>query len=247
MTAELSLLAAAGMGLFGSGHCVAMCGGISCALSAGLPESVRRTPSLMLPFVVAYNMGRILSYMVAGALFGMLGAGAGVLLPPSWAQGLGIAISIAFVIALGLYLGDWWRGLAAFERLGSKLWHYLQPFGSRFLPVTRWRGAFSIGLLWGWLPCGLVYAALAVAFVSGGALEGTLTMLTFGLGTLPALISLGFAGRWLAALRNSGARRAAGASLCVLGVVLSLGAYSGYLHTSHLEHSPDEVKATQDP
>ena len=227
MTAELSLLAAAAMGLFGSGHCVAMCGGISCTLSAGLPESVRRSPSRMLPYIIAYNIGRMTSYMVAGALFGGLGAGAGVVLPPSWAEGFGLAISIAFVIALGLYLGDWWRGLAALERLGAKLWRRLEPLGRRFLPVSRRRGAFAVGLLWGWLPCGLVYAALALALASGGAFEGASTMLAFGLGTLPALVMLGFAGRWLAALRRPGARRAAGASLCVLGVVVLLGAYSG--------------------
>ncbi len=245
MLSELSLLAAAAMGLFGSGHCVAMCGGISCALSAGLPDSVRRSPSRMLPFVIAYNSGRVASYMAAGALLGGLGAGAGVLLPPSWAHGLGIAISTAFVIALGLYLGDWWRGLAAFERLGSKLWRHLEPLGRRFLPVTRRRSALAIGLVWGWLPCGLVYAGLALALASGGALEGALTMLAFGLGTLPALISLGFAGRWLAALRHSTARRAAGASLCVLGVVALLGASFGHLHGTDREHLPENVTTMQ--
>lgn len=230
MSAELSLLTAGAMGLFGSAHCVAMCGGISCALSAGLPQSVRASALRMLPYVFAYNLGRLTSYTLAGALFGMLGAEAGVLLPPSWAKALGIAISIGFVIALGLYLGDWWLGLGAFERLGSKLWRYLEPLGRRFLPVTHRRRAFAIGLLWGWLPCGLVYAALALALVSGGAFQGASTMLVFGLGTLPALISLGIAGRWLVALRQRGARRVAGVALCVLGVVLLLGAYSGHLH-----------------
>jgi sulfite exporter TauE/SafE len=230
MSGELSLLTAGTMGLLGAGHCVAMCGGISCALSAGLPESVRGSPLRMLPFVIAYNLGRLASYAAAGAIVGWLGAEAGDLLPPSWARALGQGISVAFVIALGLYLGDWWRGLAAFERLGSKLWRYLEPIGRRFLPVVRRRRAFAIGLLWGWLPCGLVYAALALALVSGGPVQGASTMLAFGLGTLPALISLGFAGRWLAALRQGGARRAAGAALCVLGVVLLLGAYSGQVH-----------------
>ena len=228
MIAELSLVAAASMGLFGSGHCVAMCGGISCALSAGLPDSARRSPSRMLPFVIAYNAGRLISYTVAGAVFGTIGAAAGILLPPSWAHGFAVVISVAFVIALGLYLGNWWRGLAVFERLGAKLWRHLQPFGQRFFPVTRWRRALCIGLLWGWLPCGLVYAALALALVSGGGMAGALTMLAFGLGTLPALITLGFAGRWLAGLRHRVARRVAGAGLCVLGVVLLVGAVGGH-------------------
>ena len=244
MVAELSLLAAASMGLFGSGHCVAMCGGISCALSAGLPEKVRRSPSRMLPFVIAYNAGRLISYGVAGAIFGAIGAGAGVLLPPSWAHSFAILISVAFVIALGLYLGNWWRGLAVFERLGAKLWRHLQPLGRRFFPVTRRRRAFAIGLLWGWLPCGLVYAALALALVSGGAGEGALTMLAFGLGTLPALISLGFAGRWLTGLRHAGARRAAGAALCVLGVVFLVGAYSGQLPGHHHDGIHENAAAT---
>jgi sulfite exporter TauE/SafE len=207
-----------------------MCGGISCALSAGLPVSVRSSPLRMLPFVLAYNLGRLTSYTVAGALFGWLGAEAGVLMPPAWASGLGLAISIGFAVALGLYLGDWWRGLGAFERLGSKLWRHLEPVGRRFMPVTLPRKAFAVGLLWGWLPCGLVYAALALALVSGGAFEGAATMLVFGLGTLPALIALGFAGRWLAALRGRGARRAAGASLCVLALIVLAGALSGHGH-----------------
>lgn len=239
MNAELSLLAAGAMGLFGSGHCVAMCGGISCALSAGLPEPVRSSPRRMLPFVLAYNLGRLSSYSMAGALFGWLGGEAGLLMPPAWASSLGLAISIGFVMALGLYLGDWWRGLGAFERLGSKLWRHVEPVGRRLLPVTRPRKAFAIGLLWGWLPCGLVYAALGLALVSGGVVEGALTMLVFGLGTLPALISLGFAGRWLAALRGSGARRAAGACLCVFAVVVLAGALFGNLH-SHAEHRVHE-------
>jgi sulfite exporter TauE/SafE len=242
MSAELSLLAAGAMALFGSGHCVAMCGGISCALSAGLPESVRGSPLRMLPFVLAYNLGRLMSYVLAGALVGTLGTAAGDLLPPVWAQGLGIAVSISFIIALGLYLGDWWRGLTTLERLGSRLWRHLEPLGRGLLPVTRRRKAFAVGLLWGWLPCGLVYAALALALVSGGAIEGALTMLAFGLGTLPALISLGFAGRWLAALRRSGARRAAGASLCVLAVVVLAGALSGQLHSQF--HEPLHDNAT---
>ena len=227
---ELSFLAALSMGLLGSGHCVAMCGGISCALTAGLPQSVRASPMRMLPYVIAYNLGRLASYTLAGALFGMLGAGAGHLLPAAWAHGLGMTISFAFLIALGLYLGDWWRGLGAFERLGSKLWRHLEPLGRRILPVTTRRQAFAIGLLWGWLPCGLVYAALALALVSGGARQGALTMIVFGAGTLPALISLGFAGRWLASLRQGTARRAAGAILCVAGVVLILGAHASQLH-----------------
>jgi uncharacterized protein len=238
MHGEWSLLAALLMGLLGSGHCVAMCGGIACTLTAGLPPGVRASARRMLPYVVAYNLGRLCSYALAGALFGMLGAGAGQLLPPAWAHGLGMTISFAFIIALGLYLGDWWRGLGTFERLGSKLWRHLEPLGRRILPITRRRQAFAIGLLWGWLPCGLVYAALALALVSGGARTGAMTMLVFGAGTLPTLIALGFAGRWLAALRRGAARRAAGAILCAAGVVLILG-----VHSSHLHDAPAEVHA----
>ena len=232
---EASLAAAFLLGVLGSGHCVAMCGGIACALTVGLDERVRRSPVRMLPYVLAYNVGRIASYTVAGLAVGLAGAEAAKLVPAAWAREAGVVVSAAFLVALGLYMADWWRGLAALERAGALLWRRLEPLGRRLLPVTGLPGALGVGLVWGWLPCGLVYAALALALASAGARDGALIMLAFGLGTLPTLLALGFAGRWLAALtRRPGLRRAAGVCVFVLGVVaLGFGLAGG-----HGAHAP---------
>jgi sulfite exporter TauE/SafE len=225
VTHELHLLAALVMGLAGSTHCVAMCGGISCALSAGLPKEVRSSPTRMLPYVLAYNAGRIASYGLAGVLVGLVGGRAAHLLPAESAQIVGMVIAAGFFVALGLYLGGWWRGLEILEKLGARLWRHVEPLGRRFLPVGTPGKALGVGLVWGWLPCGLVYAALALALTTGNGTGGALTMLAFGVGTLPALITLGYAGRWLSGqTRRVGVRRVAGAALCLAGVAtLALG------------------------
>ena len=171
------------VGLLGGTHCVGMCGGIVSALSMGGPARW----SLHL----AYNGGRILSYAAAGALVGALG-GAGLALE----GGLPVRIALyllanLMLVALGLYLIGLTRVLTFAERAGQHLWRRLQPLGKRFLPARTVAQAFPLGLLWGWLPCGLVYSALATALTAGSAGRGALSMLAFGLGTLPNLLLAG--------------------------------------------------------
>ncbi|MBW7902450.1 MAG: sulfite exporter TauE/SafE family protein [Rhodocyclaceae bacterium] len=161
-----------------------MCGGIVGALSFGGP------PRLSLH--LAYNLGRIVSYGVAGALVGALG---GLSLALSGQLPLRLALAVAanlMLVALGLYLAGATRALAFVERLGQNLWRRLQPLTRRFLPADTPARAFPLGLLWGWLPCGLVYSALATALTSGSAQKGGLLMLAFGAGTLPNLLLAGF-------------------------------------------------------
>ena len=171
------------VGLLGGTHCVGMCGGIVGALSLGGPA--RWSMHL------AYNAGRILSYTAAGALAGALGA-AGI--------GLGgdapvrivlYLIANLMLVALGLYLLGVTRALAFTERLGQRLWLRIQPQTRRFLPARTVAQAFPLGVLWGWLPCGLVYSALATALGSASMTGGALAMLAFGAGTLPNLLAAG--------------------------------------------------------
>jgi len=96
-----------------------------------------------------------------------------------------------FMVSLGLYLCGWWHGLTRIERIGGVLWRRIEPLGRRLLPVRTLGQAFGIGLVWGWLPCGLVYSVLIWSVSAGGAAEGALLMLSFGLGTLPAVLALG--------------------------------------------------------
>jgi sulfite exporter TauE/SafE len=172
------------MGLFGGVHCVGMCGGILSALSMG------GAPRLRLH--LAYNLGRILSYTLAGGAVGALGAGS-VALAGQWPLRL-LLLTFAnlMLVALGFYLLGATRALALTERLGQRVWRRVHPLGKRFLPVRRVTQAFPLGMLWGWLPCGLVYSALATALGTGSTLKGGLLMLAFGLGTLPNLLLAGF-------------------------------------------------------
>ena len=171
------------VGLLGGTHCIGMCGGIVGALSLGAASR----PSLHL----AYNAGRILSYGVAGAIAGALGGASLALSDQLPARLILFVLANLMLVALGLYLMGVTRALAFSERFGQKLWRHLQPLTRRYLPARTMAQAFPLGLLWGWLPCGLVYSALVTALASGSAARGAALMLAFGLGTLPNLLLAG--------------------------------------------------------
>ena len=135
------------------------------------------------------------------------------------------------MLLLGLYLAGWWPALAAVEKLGGRLWRHLEPLGRRLLPVRNPLQAFGLGLIWGWLPCGLVYAALAWALASGSAATGAVRMLAFGLGTLPMLLALGTAAERLGRIvRHPRLRQAAG------GIILAFGLYTLLAPSPHPDH-----------
>ncbi len=160
-----------------------MCGGIVGALVMGAPARWS--------MLLAYNSGRILSYGVAGAIAGALGAASLGLEGQVPARLMLYLLANVMLIALGFYLLGVTQALAFTERAGQKLWRFLQPLTRRFLPARTVGQAFPLGLLWGWLPCGLVYSALASALSAGSAERGALLMLAFGLGTLPNLLLAG--------------------------------------------------------
>jgi hypothetical protein len=111
------------------------------------------------------------------------------------------------------------------DRLGGGLWRRVEPFGRRLLPLRSTPAALAAGMLWGLLPCGLVYYALLMALAVGSATGGALFMLGFGVGTLPGLMTTGMLAGWLARLaRRPAMRQVAGASLLGLGLaILVLG------------------------
>ena len=217
---SVDLLSAFIVGLLGGVHCVGMCGGIVSALSFGLP------PDRNLPILLAYNAGRISSYALAGALMGALGFYFSGLLPVQLAQRVLLTFAGLFLILMGLYLAGWWNALSRVERAGGLLWRRIEPLGRGLLPVRSVRHALLLGLLWGWLPCGLVYSALVWTVSAGGAAEGAMLMLAFGLGTLPNLLLMGVAAaqltRWA---RQPLVRALAGALVIVFGVLLLFDAW----------------------
>jgi len=217
---SVDLLSAFVVGLLGGVHCVGMCGGIVGALSFGLPGDRN------LPILLAYNVGRISSYTLAGALMGALGFYFSGLLPVQTAQRVLLSFAGLFLILMGLYLGGWWNALSRIERAGGVLWRRIEPLGRGLLPVRSVRHGLLLGLLWGWLPCGLVYSALVWTVSAGGAVEGAMLMLAFGIGTLPNLLLMGVAAaqlnRWA---RQPAVRRVAGALVMGFGVLLLFDAW----------------------
>jgi hypothetical protein len=230
MSGEITLLAAFLVGLLGSSHCLGMCGGIVSALTLGAQPRQRSFLSI-LPYLLSYNTGRLLSYAVAGALVGALGAG---LAMTGELRAVARYVSAGFMIALGLYIAGWWPGLQQLEKWGGVLWRRIEPLSRRLLPVNRPGKAFVIGTLWGWLPCGMVYSVLAWSLTAGSAQQGALLMLAFGLGTLPMLLAVGAAAGMLSRfVRRRGVRQVAGLSLLLFGVVMLVAQPAG-----HGAHAP---------
>lgn len=210
---ETSLLAVFLTGLLGGGHCVGMCGGIVTAMSFQAGQAQPFT------FHLAYSAGRIASYVAAGALAGLVGAAAflsDTLYPLQ--QGLYL-LAQGVLILLGLYLAGLNQAVLVLEKAGGGLWRRVQPLLARVMPVRSLPQALAAGALWGWLPCGLVYSVLVSALAAGGAAQGGLLLLAFGLGTLPNLLLMGWAAESLRGLvRKPWLRRLAGLSVAGLGV-----------------------------
>lgn len=212
---EYSLTAALLVGLLGGGHCAGMCGPIVGAITVTMPGNRPR-----LDLVLVYNLGRILTYTLAGALAGAIGASSYFLDHILPVQQLLYGLASLMLIVLGLYLAGIWHGVTAIEAIGRHLWRYLQPLSGKLLPVRHLPQALGLGLVWGWLPCGLVYSVLVAAIATGDPLKGASLLLAFGLGTLPALMAMGMAAvrlkRWL---QDLWVRRISGLTVLAFGVV----------------------------
>lgn len=209
------LAAAFVFGLLGGAHCIGMCGGIMSALTFAVPPSMR-SPARLTGLLLGYNLGRIASYMVAGALV----AGLGTLVALTSEARLALQVLAAvMLILMALYIADWWKGLLRVEAVGRRLWKHLEPLGRRLMPVVKVPQAVALGAVWGWLPCGLVYSMLAWSLAIADPWYGAALMGAFGLGTLPALLATGLAARQLGALIRHRATRSV-AALSIIAFAL---------------------------
>jgi sulfite exporter TauE/SafE len=213
------LAGAVALGVASAGHCVAMCGGVVGLLEAGLDPAMRggaRRASALL----AYNAGRVGSYGVAGAVAGAFGVAAERAFPLDGLR-LGLRLFAGLVLfALGLRLVGLMPRSRLVEALGARFFARLSPLARRVLPVRSPAAALGLGALWGWLPCGMVYGALALALAAGSAMRGALVLGAFGLGTVPALLVLGTAlGKVRSWLANAWARRVTGVVVAAAGVL----------------------------
>jgi len=207
---ELALSAALIAGLGGGVHCAGMCGGIVRVLCVA-PDGASRWR-----YMLAYNAGRVASYACAGALAGALGEAGLLTRAAPQLQPWFFLLASVMLVVLGIYLAGATRVMAGFEAAGAWLWRRIQPWTRAVLPVNSLARAFGFGALWGWLPCGMVYAVLLTALALANAAQGAAVMLAFGLGTLPNLAGISLL--WQRTERASSLRVLAGCFVVVLGV-----------------------------
>jgi len=230
------LIAAFIAGLAGSAHCFGMCGGLAGALGmrARLASS---SPIQGAMRALLFHVGRIGGYATVGAIGGALGHSV------HWALDLTRFESVLRIIAgtmtllIGARVLFRVNALAWLERFGARLWRHLRPLTNRASTSAHWLGPIAMGLLWGWLPCGLVYSMLLMTFAAGNAITGAAMMAAFGLGTLPAMASFSIAlgTPWSRVSAQPCFRSVTGAALIILGVWMIVGAQ--FLHSSAHTHS----------
>ncbi|GAW86114.1 conserved hypothetical protein [Bathymodiolus platifrons methanotrophic gill symbiont] len=190
------------IGLFSSLHCVSMCGSIIGTLSFSLKPEIRNNKSKMLTFIFSYNFGRIFSYMLAGLIIGLIESVLTFPLGEEHGHRALEIISALIITGAGFYIAGWFPSFAYIEKTGSHFWKTIEPYGRKLIPVASLKQAFLFGMVWGWIPCGLVYTALALAATSGDITISTLTMLAFGLGTLPAVMGTGMVSTFITRLSS---------------------------------------------
>lgn len=189
MVENISYLSVFLVGLLGGVHCIGMCGGIVGVLSLGVDTQSSKLKNFLTQLF--YNLGRITTYTLAGLVFGWLGQVSIEGLASHQLHQILQTFSGIFMILMGLYLAGWWRVLTKVEQVGALLWKRIEPFARKLIPIKKVHHAYFIGMVWGWLPCGLVYSMLTMSLGSGSATNGALLMLSFGLGTLPNLLLFG--------------------------------------------------------
>jgi len=229
----VTFIIAFNLGLFSTMHCVGMCGGILTALMLGRSnDATQKTKLNIFHRSVAYNLGRISSYTIAGLIVGFLGS---QFVESSQNNNAHLILQcIAALVLFGLAMNI--LGYAPInkftESIGMKLWMRIQPLGKYLYPIdTLWR-ALLFGMLWGWLPCGLVYSALLLSLSAGTVIDGMFTMLFFGLGTLPGMLTTGYFSDYLNRLKKNVKFRWVTAILMIL-IAISLPVSTLYFSNHH--------------
>ena len=219
---DFTYITAFTVGLMGGVHCVGMCGGIVGALSFASKQDESANKFALFRLLLAYNMGRIFSYTMAGGLMGSIGWLVSVWADIQIMQSLLQLLAGVFMLLMGLYISGWWMGLVKLEKAGAHIWKYIQPLAQKLLPVKDPLHGALLGVLWGWLPCGLVYSVLVWSVSAGSFQQGALLMLSFGLGTLPNLLAMGlFANQLKQFVQKQAVRNMAG-GLVILFALWSL-------------------------
>ncbi len=207
------------IGFFGGAHCIGMCGGVVAMLTMSLSEKIRKSPAKVFLYHLNYNLGRIISYVLLGLILGYVGSIMSDMLKMTAMNKIFRIIIGIIIIMAGLYLAGFYNSFSFLEKLGSKLWVKIQPLTKKFIPVKTLKQAFIAGLLWGYIPCGLVYTALGLAIMNGSSIGGGFIMMFFGIGTLPSLLTIGgLSVKFSNLAKNPIMKKIAGISVIIMGI-----------------------------
>lgn len=230
MTVAL-IIAALLMGFFGSPHCLGMCGGLVTAFGLSMQNI---SPAKRRALVFTYHVGRLTSYAILGLIAGLIGTT--VLAPIMHSSAprvlLGLVLVFIGMAMLGLPF------LNHLEKVGMRFWQWLSPLRQKVFPLTTFPRALAAGLLWGFLPCGLVYGALSMAVVGHNMSTGAILMFAFGLGTVPMLVATQETVSWLyQQIGKFRLRQLNGAIMMLSGVaVIAVPIAMHSLHGGHHHH-----------
>lgn len=181
------LFSALTIGLAGSLHCAGMCGPIAIAIPGVQHNWFTRAYSILL-----YNFGRVSTYAFMGAVFGALGRGIQM---ANFQQKLSIIVGVAMVVA-ALY-PVFFRAFIPSSNFYNRFLVYIENKIAILMSKSSYLPMFSIGILNGFLPCGMVYMAVAMSVTTASWFNGMLFMVIFGVGTIPMLFTIGMIGNVL--------------------------------------------------
>ena len=211
------------------GHCIGMCGGFVVAYTM----RIRNQRSRWIPHLL-YNIGRVSTYTLLGLFFGFAGQTLQLVAGLQKFQTILQLVAGLAMVVIGLDMGGWLPGARGFSLPGYAFFHKIIGKRLRFLHGGN---LFPLGMAMGLIPCGLVYAAGASAAASGGAISGAFMMMAFGLGTVPALLAVGFSANTISVSLRHKLFRAATAMVIILGL------FTLYRGGSTLNQSEQQIAA----
>ncbi|MGQ4645947.1 urease accessory protein UreH domain-containing protein [Lyngbya aestuarii] len=236
----LDLLLVIALGFLGSfGHCVGMCGPLTVAFSLSMQQETTQRWPAQLAFHGLLNLGRIISYALVGAALGGVGS---VLISSGQLAGIGSGLRQGIATLTGLMLiwfgcvqikPDWLPRLPILHPIQGS-WHQrLSTAMSKLSYQAHWWTPLLLGGVWGFMPCGFLYAAQIKATATGNLWLGAATMLAFGLGTMPMMLGVGVSVSRLGADRRSQLFRMGGWITITIGILTLLRTDAMVDYTGH--------------
>lgn len=220
------------LGIIGSFHCIGMCGPLAFSLPLSQTSDFAKFAGSFL-----YNMGRVVTYSMLGLLFGLAGKSFSLF---GFQQGVSILVGLAILFLL--VIPKKWMSSAGTNSIVSTYNHRIRSVLGKLFLKRNYRSLFTIGLLNGLLPCGLIYMAIAGAIASADAVKSALFMASFGLGTLPVMWSVSFFGNYIGLGIRRKIRSAHPVMMMLMACLLILrgmGLGIPYISPAMSNHSPE--------